>query len=175
MQKQIKFFTTLLMVLFLTISCSKSNPSNPDNENTGNNSDPTKWKDKANYSLLQQVWAGSASVFKYVNNEQAYTAALNSYVQYPKTMNYTLTIESIIWTSETDGIMYGKCNYSLNPALNKKYLAIAFRNLTASNVELCEGSLSGKEYAETLEEAQSTFTAASGAFTSYDNYTVYNQ
>ncbi|MBW5390639.1 hypothetical protein E6A51_10675 [Brachyspira hampsonii] len=159
------------MILFLTISCSNNNPNNP---NT-NNEDTTKWKDKSNYSLLQQIWAGSASVFKYINNEQAYTAALNSYIEYPKTMKYTLTIESITWISETEGIMYGKCNYALDSTLTKKYMAIAFRNLTAGSVELSEGSLNNKKYAETLEEAKTVFTSSSGAFNAYDTYTAYKQ
>ena len=178
MQKQIKFLLTILTVLILAISCT--NPSDPNNDSNNNNNnnnnditiDTANWKDKANYQLLQQVWVGAASVFKYINNEQAYTAAFNSYVEYPKTMNYTLTIESITWISETEGIMYGKCNYALNPTLNKKYLAIAFRNLTASSIDFSEGSLNNKEYTETLEEATNTFTIASGAFNTYNSYTV---
>ncbi|MBW5381462.1 hypothetical protein, partial [Brachyspira hampsonii] len=151
MKKQIKILSILAIIILSSVSCS-----NPNNPNT-NNEDTTKWKDKSNYSLLQQIWAGSASVFKYINNEQAYTAALNSYIEYPKTMKYTLTIESITWISETEGIMYGKCNYALDSTLTKKYMAIAFRNLTAGSVELSEDSLNNKKYAETLEEAKTVF------------------
>lgn len=60
-------------------------------------------------------------------------------------------------------------------SLAQKYYAIAFKNLTESSVDFSEASLADKKYTETLEEATNTFTIDSGAFKTYNSYTVYNK
>lgn len=185
MKKQI---LSILAVLFF-ISCT--NPNNPDNSNNTNNSDnennqnndvvmdTTNWKDRTNYQLLQQTWETSATsttskVFKYTDNANNNTGALNSYHTYPAVlgMNYNIVIEVIGWISDTEGIMYGKFKYISDYSLLNKYYAIAFRNLTANSVELSEASLANKQYTETLEEATNTFTIASGAFSTYNSLSL---
>lgn len=172
-----KKFLVVVVIMLLFSSCT--NPNNPDDNNNNNNNinDPTKWKDYANYALLQKIWQGKSGIFQYKNAENVYQGSLILYgVIYGGDMKYTMAIESITWISETEGIMYGKYTFHMiNPSLNKKYYAIAFRNLTESSVEFSEASLTDKQYAETLEEAQTTFTKESGAFTTYDNYTIYNK
>ena len=173
MKKQIKFLSILAIVILSSVSCS--NPNNPNNQNKNIIADTTNWKDRANYKLLQQIWQGTSLVFNYINNENDYAGALNSYFEYPKIMNYNIVVEAIGWISETEGIMYGRYGYNLDYNLLKKYYAIAFKNLTEDSVELSEASLADKKYTDTLEEALNTFTMESGAFKTYNNYTVYKQ
>lgn len=183
MQKQIKILLTLLTVLILAISCT--NPSDPNNNNNNNNNNngitinTTNWKDKTNYQWLQKTWKTSATstsskVFKYIDNKNNYDGALNSYHTYGSAtgMNYNIVIEAIGWISDTEGIMYGKYGYHPMLQLQKKYFAVAFKNLTESSVDFSEASLANKQYTETLEEATNTFTIASGAFAAYNSYTV---
>ena len=191
MQKQIKFLLTLLTVLILAISCANNNPNDPNNDSNNNNNnhnnnntngitiDTTNWKDKTNYQWLQKTWKTTSTstmskVFKYIDNKNNDTGALNSYHTYPSAtgMNYNIVIEAIGWISDTEGIMYGKFGYISDYNLLNKYYAIAFRNLTANSVEFSEASLANKQYTETLEEATNTFTIASGAFAAYNSYTV---
>ena len=184
MQKQIKILLTLLTVLILAISCANPSDPNKDSNNNNNNNNnngitinTTNWKDKTNYQWLQKTWETSATstsskVFKYIDNKNNYDGALNSYHTYGSAtgMNYNIVIEAIGWISDTEGIMYGK--YGYHQTLQKKYCAVAFKNLTASSVDFSEASLANKQYTETLEEATNTFTIASGAFAAYNSYTV---
>ena len=186
MQKQIKFLLTLLTVLILAISCANPSDPNKDSNNNNNNNNnngitinTTNWKDKTNYQWLQKTWKTSATstsskVFKYIDNKNNYDGALNSYHTYGSAtgMNYNIVIEAIGWISDTEGIMYGKYKYISDYTLLNKYYAIAFKNLTESSADFSEASLANKQYTETLEEATNTFTIASGAFSTYNSYTV---
>ena len=176
MKKQIKILSILAIIMLLSVSCAKDNPSNPDNSNN-NTGDTTNWKDKANYKLLQQIWQGNPEIFQYKDAENVYQGSLILYGSvYGGDMKYTMAIEAIAWISETEGIMYGKYTFNITDfTLSGKYYAIAFRNLTESGVEFAEASLADKKYAETLEDAEKYFTVASGAFKTYNKYTVYNK
>ena len=172
-----KNFLYILAVVMLLSSISCTNPNNPDNQNKDVVMDMTNWKDKTNYKLLQKIWQGTSGIFQYKNAENVYQGSLILYGSvYGRDMKYAMAIEAIGWISETEGIMYGKYTFHMiNPSLNKKYYAIAFKNLTESSVDFSEASLTDKEYTETLEEATNTFTIGSGAFTAYNNYTIYNK
>ncbi|MEI0700506.1 hypothetical protein [Brachyspira intermedia] len=178
MKKQIKILSILAIVILSSISCS--NPNNPDNQNKDIIADTTNWKERANYQFLENTWTTTSSttkakVVKYIDNNNNNTGSLNSYHTYPNVngMNYNIVIEAIGWISETEGIMYGKYGYHSDYTLLKKYYAIAFKNLTANSVEFSEASLADKKYTETLEEALNTFTIGSGAFKTYNSYTLY--
>lgn len=178
MKKNYIYILAIVMLLSFISCTNPNNPDNPDNNNNNNNiNDPTKWKDNANYILLQKIWQGKSGIFQYKNAENVYQGTLILYGDvYGGNMKYTMGIESIAWISDTEGIMYGKYTFHMiNPSLTRKYYAVAFKNLTESSVDFSEASLTDKEYTETLEEAQSTFTIESGAFTTYNNYTIYNK
>ncbi|MEI0700508.1 hypothetical protein [Brachyspira intermedia] len=180
MKKQIKILSIFAIIMLLSVSCAKDNPSNPSNNNNNNNDnigDTTNWKDRANYKLLQQIWQGNSGIFQYKDAENVYQGSLILYGGvYGGNMKYTMAIEAIAWISETEGIMYGKYTFNMTDfTLTGKYYAIAFKNLTESSVDLCEASLANKKYAETLEDAEKSFTIASGAFGTYNKYTVYNK
>lgn len=171
------FFIYILTAVMLSSSISCTNPNNPDNQNKEIIMDTTDWKDRVNYKLLQKIWQGTSGIFQYKNAENVYKGSLILYGSvYGGDMKYAMSIEAIGWISDTEGIMYGKYTFHMKtPSLTRKYYAIAFKNLTESSVDFSEASLTDKEYTETLEEAQSTFTIESGAFTTYNNYTIYNK
>ncbi|MEI0532228.1 hypothetical protein R4I97_11780 [Brachyspira pilosicoli] len=172
-----KNFLYILAVVMLLSSISCTNPNNPDNQNKDVVMDMTNWKDKTNYKLLQKIWQGTSGIFQYKDAENVYQGSLILYGSvYGGDMKYTMAIEAIGWISETEGILYGRYTFNmLDFSLAGKYYAIAFKNLTENSVELSEASLADKKYTENLDEATNTFTIGSGAFASYNNYTVYNK
>ena len=153
MQKQIKILLTILMVLVLSVSCSKNNPN-----------DPTKTREQ----MLQQKWeyttsAGSGYNIT-ANKVDSYYTSNNA-----EQISYSVSIEEIVWYSDNaSGMIY--CKYtaapSYRPEVANKYYAIAFKDLTSDTIDICGAYKDGGVYAtDTLSEAKLEFTEANGYFT----------
>ena len=163
MQKQVKILLTLLTVLFLIISCTKNNPNNPMIIND--------WKNNPNHSLLKKNWYDTADInTKYNYDGITFTSS------YQETTKSTFQVEEIVWNNDnTSGIIYGKYTDNKDyPNLVGKYYAISFKDLTSESVSISEASvnISGTD---TLEDAKTTFTEASGYFTKYSSCKVYSE
>ena len=153
MQKQIKFFSTLLTVLVLAAACSSPN-------------NPTKTKEE----MLQQKW-------QYDNFEGGYDIKADRVDDWAGTaVNYSVAIKEIFWNEDnTSGIIYGKYTTapSYNPSVANKYYAISFKGLTDSKVSISGAYKDGGVSAtDTLAEAKTTFTEANGYFGSYSDCTA---
>lgn len=147
MQKQIKFFSTLLTVLVLAVSCANTNPN-----------DPTKTKEE----MLQQKW-------QYDNFEGGYDIKADRVDDWAGTaVNYSVAIKEIFWNKDnTSGIIYGQYTTapSYNPSVTNKYYAIAFKDLTSDTVSISGAyKVDGVSATDTLAEAKTTFTEADGYF-----------
>ncbi|OEJ16038.1 hypothetical protein BFL38_11315 [Brachyspira hampsonii] len=166
MQKQIKVLLTLLMALFLAVSCSKDNVTNP-----------IKTKEQ----MLQQKWINDYGTgYELYNITENSLESAGSYNNSPETVGYQISIEEISWNSDnTSGIIYGKYtidNNNNNKNLGKWY-AVSFKNLTDTSISICGASkkLEDGSYdssAETLQEAKTKFTEANGYFGYYSACTV---
>lgn len=157
MQKQIKFFSTLLTVLVLAVSCANTNPN-----------DPTKTKEE----LLKQKWQDNDTTYgisQYHITDNKFDSLYNNSV------SYSITIEKIAWnTDNTSGIIYGK--YTANtytPELVGKYYAVSFKSLTSESVSISGAyKVKGVSATDTLAEAKTTFTEANGYFAQYSDCTA---
>lgn len=177
MQKQIKVLLTLLMVLFLAISCAKNNPNNPNNDsnnnnNNNNNNNQTEkpaWKQNENYALLIKDWQNASYATEIYQIEENGNDKIEFIVLDPNgDVSYSITVSEIVWNSDNkSGMMYGI--YSVEPAwypgyLNKWY-AILFENLSESTLTISQAVLQdGTAAADTLEEAKNIFTKENKAF-----------
>ncbi|WP_258019545.1 hypothetical protein, partial [Brachyspira hampsonii] len=153
-QKQIKVLLTLLITLFLAVSCSKDNVTNP-----------IKTKEQ----MLQQKW-------KYTNYDGGYDITADKIDDYAGTaVNYSLSIEEIVWYSDNaSGMIYCKYTTAPNyrPEVANKYYAIAFKDLTDTTVKISGAYKEGGVYAtDELAEAKLEFTEANGYFI-YSEFTV---
>ena len=113
MQKQIKILLTLLMALFLAVSCAKNNPNNP-----------TKTKEE---EMLQQKWQDNDTTWgisQYIITDSTFDSLYNDSV------SYSFDIKYINWSSDTAGIIYGQ--YTANSYSQEvvgKYYAVSFKDL----------------------------------------------
>ena len=159
MQKQIKFFSTLLTALVLAVACSS-----PNNPITGT--------DNANFSKLKKSWIDSyKSVYSITENSFESTWLNGSTYE----VSYKISIEEIVWNSDnTSGIIYGK--YTANtytPELVGKYYAVSFKSLTSESVSISGAyKVNGVSATDTLAEAKTTFTEANGYFAQYSDCTA---
>ncbi|WP_258019494.1 hypothetical protein, partial [Brachyspira hampsonii] len=180
---QIKVLLTLLIALFLSISCAKNNPNNPSNINdfssqNGNETTTGKpsWKQNANYTILIKDWYNE----KQPQYNEVYQIRENGnnkidfIVPDPAgDVSYSISIVEIIWNSDnTSGIMYG--TYTMAPSWSPDYLnkwyAISFKSLSANTLSISQAMLSdGSASAETFEEAKSIFTEENNAFSYYSD------
>ncbi|PTY40428.1 hypothetical protein [Brachyspira hampsonii] len=160
MQKQIKVLLTLLITLFLAVSCSKDNVTNP-----------IKTKEE----ILQQKWeyanyAGSGYNITADKVDSFYTDSTDN----QEKIGYSVAIKEIVWNADnTSGMIYGQYTSHSDTTLVNKYYAIAFKDLTETTIDICGASKQiGTDpstgwgifdsSAESLEEAKTKFTEANG-------------
>ncbi|MEI0557354.1 hypothetical protein [Brachyspira intermedia] len=179
MQKQIKILLTILMSLVLAVSCAKNNPNNPNNNGSGNNSQISSWKDNPNFKTLASIWQGTdvnwqGEIYEIKDNGDkgveffAYGGAYG-------TVSYSMTVEEIVWISDTEGMMYGQYTASWDPSSVGKYYAVAFKNLTASTISISGAydMITQNWIADSLEQAKEIFTIDRGSFSEYTDCQPY--
>lgn len=156
MQKQIKILLTLLMALFLAVSCAKNNPNNP-----------TKTKEE----MLQQKWQCNDTTYgisQYIITDSKFDSL------YEGSVSYSVSISKIAWNSDNkSGIIYGQYTEHSKKELIGKWYAIAFKDLTETTAHICGASkdLGNGTFdysAESLEDAKTKFTIDNGYFSFYD-------
>ena len=84
--------------------------------------------------------------------------------------SYVITVERIIYSSDTEGIIYGKYteNSTYGDAVVGKYYAVSFKDLTDSGVSISGAyKQDGKTGTDTLKEAITEFTIDNGYFGIY--------
>ncbi|ASJ22716.1 hypothetical protein BHAMNSH16_14115 [Brachyspira hampsonii] len=155
MQKQIKILLTLLIALFLSVSCSKDNVTNP-----------IKTKEQ----MLQQKWQDNDTTYgtsQYVITTSKFDSLYNN------STSYSFDIKHIKWTSDTAGIIYGQ--YTANtysPEVVGKWYAVSFKDLTETTIKICGASKGSDFSAENFIEAISKFTEANGYFGTFSDCTA---
>lgn len=143
-----KIYKGSLLVVFLfiaIISCNK----NPYNDN----------------SRLLGTWISTYNE-TYIYDGKTFTSA------YDGKNSYVITVERIIYSSDTAGIIYGKYteNSTYGDAVVGKYYAVSFKDLTYNNISISGAYKSdGKTGADTLVEAISEFTINNGYYSLYSS------
>lgn len=137
----IKSLSLILFVLIVAISCDKR-PTAP--------------------SLPVGTWISTYNE-TYIYDGKTFTSA------YDGKNSYVITVERIIYSSDTAGIIYGKyTENSYTPSLVGKYYAVSFKDLTDSGISISGAyKESGKTGTDTLIEAISEFTEDNGYFGIY--------
>uniref|UniRef100_UPI003F4B3C77 hypothetical protein n=1 Tax=Brachyspira catarrhinii TaxID=2528966 RepID=UPI003F4B3C77 len=171
MQKQIKILLTLLIALFLSVSCVNKNPNNPNNTN---NQTPTKEE------MLRQNWVydyGTGCSVYYITEKSFVSANYYKNYEEDEVVYYELAIEEIVWNSDNkSGMIYGKytidnyLNYEGDKSKVGKWCAVYFERLTSTRVNIREADISNVyDSAETLEEAKTKFTKENGYFLGFSS------
>ena len=143
-----KIHTYSLLVVFLfiaIISCDK----NPYNDN----------------SRLLGTWISTYNE-TYIYDGKTFTSA------YDGKNSYVITVERIIYSSDTAGIIYGKYteNSTYGDAVVGKYYAVSFKDLTYNNISISGAYKSdGKNGTDTLVEAITEFTINNGYYGTYSS------
>lgn len=142
-----KIYKGSLLVVFLfiaIISCNK----NPYNDN----------------SRLLGTWISTYNE-TYIYDGKTFTSA------YDGKNSYVITVERIIYSSDTAGIIYGRyTENTYNPSVVGKYYAVSFKDLTDTSI-LISGAYKkdGKIAADTLVEAITEFTINNGYYGTYSS------
>lgn len=143
-----KIYKGSLLVVFLfiaIISCDK----NPYNDN----------------SRLLGTWISTYNE-TYIYDGKTFTSA------YDGKNSYVITVERIIYSSDTAGIIYGKYteNSTYGDAVVGKYYAVSFKDLTYNNISISGAYKSdGKTGTDTLVEAITEFTINNGYYGTYSS------
>ena len=173
MTKKIKLLLTLSMVLVLALaSCAKNNPSSPENGeanvdvgstggvgSTGDvGSTSVPGGDHSSFITLKGQWL---EVNGFMGEYDITDTSIEH--RYESALGETSDLVEIAWNADnTSGIIYGKYTSTSNGSKDGKYHALGFRNLTDKTVEFVKADKSGDDTANTLEEAKTKFTEASG-------------
>lgn len=142
---KIHTYSLLLVFLFIAIiSCDK----NPYNDN----------------SRLLGTWISTYNE-TYIYDGKTFTSA------YDGKNSYVITVERIIYSSDTAGIIYGKYteNSTYGDAVVGKYYAVSFKDLTYSSVSISGAYKDGKMAADSLVEAITEFTINNGYYSLYSS------
>ena len=141
-----KIHTYSLLVVFLfiaIISCNK----NPYNDN----------------SRLLGTWISTYNE-TYIYDGKTFTSA------YDGKNSYVITVERIIYSSDTAGIIYGKyTENTYSPSVVGKYYAVSFKDLTDTSISISGAYKDGKMSADTLVEAITEFTINNGYYSLYSS------
>ena len=143
-----KIYKGSLLVVFLfiaIISCNK----NPYNDN----------------SRLLGTWISTYHE-TYIYDGKTFTSA------YDGKNSYVITVERIIYSSDTAGIIYGKYteNSTYGDAVVGKYYAVSFKDLTYSSVSISGAyKKDGKIATDSLVEAITEFTINNGYYSFYSS------
>lgn len=142
-----KIYKGSLLVVFLfiaIISCNK----NPYNDN----------------SRLLGTWISTYNE-TYIYDGKTFTSA------YDGKNSYVITVERIIYSSDTAGIIYGKYteNSTYGDAVVGKYYAVSFKDLTDTSISISGAYKDGKMSADTLVEAITEFTINNGYYSLYSS------
>lgn len=173
MQKQIKFLLTLLTVLILSISCANNNPNNPNEQNNNNQTVTPSWKENINFKTLANIWQGTdaawtGEIYEIKDNGDK-GVEFFAYGGGYGIVSYSITVEEIVWTSDTEGMMYGQYTESWDSASIGKYYAVAFKNLSSSTISISGAAdyINNIWVADSLEQAKEIFTIEKGSFSEY--------
>ncbi|MEI0700507.1 hypothetical protein [Brachyspira intermedia] len=181
MHKQIKVLLTVIMVLFLVISCAKNNPNSPDNNSSqnGDGSQTSSWKDNPNFKILASIWQGtdvnwSGEIYEIKDNGDN-GVEFFTYGGAYGIVSYSMTVEEIVWLSDTEGMIYGQYTESWDTSSIGKYYAVAFKNLTASTISISGAydMVTQNWIADSLEQAKEIFTVDRGSFSEYTDCKPY--
>lgn len=135
----IKSLSLIVFVLIVAISCDKR-PTAP--------------------NLLVGTWENPTYAGEvYTYDGKTFTSA----------NTYAITVERIIYSSDTAGIIYGKyTENSYTPSVVGKYYAVSFKDLTDSSISISGAYKSGgKTGTDTLWQAIKEFTIDNGYFGTY--------
>ena len=137
----IKSISLIVFVLIVAISCDKR-PTAP--------------------NLLIGTWISTYNE-TYIYDGKTFTSAYNG------NNSYVFTVDKVIYSSDTSGIIYGKyTETSYYKDVVGKYYAVSFKDLTESSISISGAYKSdGKTGTATLEEAISEFTIDNGYFGTY--------
>lgn len=146
-----KFYITIITIIILisSVSCNKVMP-------------PDDGKLHKNHSLLIGTWENKQPTYTetYTYDGQTFTLA----------DAYSITVEEISWTSDTEGFIYGKYTEAYTPSDVGKYYAVSFKDLTDTTISIAGAYHS--EYgssADSLDDAKNKFTIANGSFGTYSS------
>lgn len=142
-----KIYKGSLLVVFLfiaIISCNK----NPYNDN----------------SRLLGTWISTYNE-TYIYDGKTFTSA------YDGKNSYVITVERIIYSSDTAGIIYGKyTENTYDSSVVGKYYAVSFKDLTYSSVSISGAyKEKGKIATDSLVEAITEFTINNGYYGTYSS------
>lgn len=142
-----KIYKGSLLVVFLfiaIISCNK----NPYNDN----------------SRLLGTWISTYNE-TYIYDGKTFTSA------YDGKNSYVITVERIIYSSDTAGIIYGKYteNSTYGDAVVGKYYAVSFKDLTDTSISISGAYKNGKIATDSLVEAITEFTINNGYYSFYSS------
>lgn len=141
-----KIYKGSLLVVFLfiaIISCNK----NPYNDN----------------SRLLGTWISTYNE-TYIYDGKTFTSA------YDGKNSYVITVERIIYSSDTAGIIYGKyTENTYSPSVVGKYYAVSFKDLTDTSISISGAYKDGKMAADSLVEAITEFTINNGYYSLYSS------
>ena len=146
-----KFYITIITIIILisSVSCNKVTP-------------PDDGKLHKNHSLLIGTWENKQPTYTetYTYDGQTFTSA----------NTYSITVEEISWTSDTEGFIYGKYTEAYTPSDVGKYYAVSFKDLTDTTISIAGAYHS--EYgssADSLDDAKTKFTIDNGSFSTYSS------
>lgn len=151
-----KFYITIVTIIILisSVSCNKVTP-------------PDDGKLHKNHSLLIGEWLNLSTIGSQYGEEK-YTYDGQTFTSVGL---YSITVEEISWTSDTEGFIYGK--YTENtwtPSDVDKYYAVSFKDLTDTTISIAGAYHS--EYgssADSLDDAKTKFTIDNGSFRTYSS------
>ena len=152
-----KFYMTIITIIILisSVSCNKVTP-------------PDDGKLHKNHSLLIGEWLNLSTIGsqygeeKYTYNGQTFTSV----------GVYSITVEEISWTSDTEGFIYGKyTENTYTPSNVGKYYAVSFKDLTDTTISICGAydSATQSSSADSLDDAKTKFTIANDSFSQYSS------
>ena len=148
-----KFYITIITIIILisSVSCNKVTP-------------PDDGKLHKNHSLLIGTWENKQPTYTetYTYDGQTFTSA----------DAYSITVEEISWTSDTEGFIYGKyTENTYTPSNVGKYYAVSFKDLTDTTISICGAydSATQSSSADSLDDAKTKFTIANDSFSQYSS------
>lgn len=145
-----KFYITIITIIILisSVSCNKVTPPDKD-------------------SLLIGEWLNLSTIGSQYGEEK-YTYDGQTFTSVGA---YSITVEEISWTSDTEGFIYGKYTEAYQPSDVGKYYAVSFKDLTDTTISICgaHDSATQSSSADSLDDAKTKFTIANGSFSQYSS------
>lgn len=152
-----KFYITIVTIIILisSVSCNKVTP-------------PDDGKLHKNHSLLIGEWLDSNMQYgenKYIYDGQNFISTFDG------ANTYSITVEEISWTSDTEGFIYGKYTEAYQPSDVGKYYAVSFKDLTDTTISIAGAydSATQSSSADSLDDAKTKFTIANDSFSQYSS------